>query len=460
MARDPKTTEARRHALTRRDLLRTSAAAAALYGGHAVAGPGMFLAPQKRDRGPQKGQLVVIYLRGGADFLNMVVPRGDGDYLAVRPTIGLKDEDGLLELDRDWGLSPTLGALKPLWDEGHLAPIVNVGSPHPTRSHFDAQDFMEFAAPGDRTQRNGWVNRYLTASTVAETGPDHYRAVAMQRLLPRSLRGDFPVLAMSPEFGGRADTAALDAFERFYGQGDGVDAEADPMTDPAEGMEMGDAGARDHAEVFDSGAVTIETMRRFQELLAGADADTASRHGYPSGGGGRRRSGGSSGGFAGGLLRIGQLFEAGAGLEIAGLDYNGWDHHTNQGGLDGTHARMSRDLADSLAAFCRHLGPRLETTTIVVMTEFGRTVAENGNRGTDHGHGGGMLLIGGGVRGGEVHGDWEGLAEADLYQGRDQHVTTDFRDVMAEVLRERMAFEVPKDFFGDHRVKKLKLYGK
>ena len=432
--------------LTRRTLLQTSAAAAALYGGHAVAGPGMFLAPGRKDD-DARGSLVVIYLRGGADFLNMVVPHRDKAYREARPTIALTEEDGLIELDRDWALNPAMAALKPLWDEGHLAPVVNVGSPHPTRSHFDAQDFMEFAAPGDRTQRNGWVNRYLTATTADE--PDHYRAVAMQRLLPRSLRGAFPVLAMASDFGSREDNAALDAFAKFYGKGGGTGAEADPM-EGGEGEDMeGDAmGDRGEEEVFESGAVTIETMRRFQEHLAGADRGTAERHGYPKGG------------FASGLLRIGQLFDAESGLEVAGLDYNGWDHHTGQGGAGGRHTQMTRDLCNSLGAFCRHLGPKLETTTIVVMTEFGRTVRENGNNGTDHGHGGGMLVIGGGVKGGEVHGDWRGLGEDDLYQGRDLKVTTDFRDVMAEVLTERMAFDLPKDFFGEYRPKRVKLYGR
>lgn len=425
-----------RNALTRRSFLQGAAALGALAQGHAFAAPGLFAAPRILGGDPVSGSLVVVYLRGGADFLNMIVPHRDKRYLAVRPTIGLTSEDGLIELDRAWSLHPAMAPLKPLWDRGHLAPIVSAGSPHATRSHFDAQDFMEFAAPGDRTQRNGWVNRYLTATTPEETEPDHYRAVAMQRLLPRSLRGDFPVLAMSPDFGGREDTDALDAFAKFYGT-DETPADPQDMDDQMKPR------AEDGEEVFSSGAVTIETMRRFQKILAASGEE---QRGYPKTGFGR------------GLERIGQLFDSDAGLEVAGLDYNGWDHHTGQGGTDGNQAKMLGDLCKSLAAFCGHLGDRLDTTTIVVMTEFGRTVRENGNNGTDHGHGGGMLLIGGGVRGGEVHGEWQGLEDDDLYQGRDLRVTTDFRDVMGEVLRERLGFKLPKDFFGKHRAKKLKLY--
>ena len=374
--------------------------------------------------GPESsGGLVVIYLRGGADFLNMIVPLGDKDYEAARPTLKLGGDDGVLELNKKWGLHPSMSSFKELWDSGNLLPIVCAGSPHRTRSHFDAQDFMEFAAPGNRTQRQGWLNRYLAATTEGE--PDSFRSIAIQGLLPRSLRGEFPVLAMPSNFGGRKDTDTLDAFEKFYGAG---------------GMgERPDEGD----DILASGTVTIETLRRFQEILT---QKTTGDFGYPKSN------------FATALQRISQLFEAGAGLQIAGLDYNGWDTHTGQGAADGSQARMLANLTGSLAAFCRQLGPRLKTTTIMIMTEFGRTVHENGNNGTDHGHGSGMFLLGGGLEGGRVHGEWRGLDSGSLYQGRDLPVTTDFRDVFAEVLRERLDFKLPKGFFDDYSPHKIGLF--
>jgi uncharacterized protein (DUF1501 family) len=403
---------------TRREFLRDGAAISLAMQAQALAAPAKTLFREKE----HPPTLVAIYLRGGADFLNMVIPHTDPTYPLVRPGIGIGESDGAIEIDKRWSLHPALAPLEPLFAEKLLLPILNVGSPHTTRSHFDAQDFMEFAAPGNRTVRTGWLNRYLSAT--AGDGPLGFRALAIQSLLPRSLRGGYPVLAVPSGIDGKRTAEALDRFEKFYGDGMG-------------------SGSEDGNPIAASGQVTIETLRRFREIVGGADGK---EHGYPNTSFGR------------GLHRIAQVIEAGEGLEVAGIDYNGWDHHANQGGVSGNQARMLADLAASLAAFYRQLKAIRDHVAVLVMTEFGRTVAENGSNGTDHGHGGGMFLLGGGVKGGEIHGEWTGLKPADLYQGRDLPVTTDFRDVFSAVLRELFDFKTPRGFFPDYKPRKLKLF--
>lgn len=392
---------------------------------------------------PQDGgkpALVVIFMRGAADALNMIVPVGDPDYEAARPTLAMAQADGLLELDKTFSMHPALGALMPQWEAGNLAPIVNAGSPHRTRSHFDAQDWMEFGAPGDRTLREGWLNRYLEVTKPKKgTEASEFRALGMQELLPRSLRGKYPVLAVPTSLGRRKTDKTLDRFEQFYG-------DADPM------MEGGMGGRRedDAAGVVESGRITIETLRRFGEIVKagekkrGDKPTTVSGSTYPDSKFGQR------------MKQIALVLRADEGLEVAGIDYGGWDDHTREGSIEGNMANRMTDFARSLGAFCQDLGPRMQNTTVLVMTEFGRTVRENGNNGTDHGHGGCMFVIGGGVKGGKVHGDWTGLKENDLYQGRDLAVTTDFRDVYHAVLANTLGFEAPKEFFPGYKVNKLK----
>lgn len=411
---------------TRRNFLKTAAAAGLV----STVNPfeRALLAMGSKPKGPRS--VVCIYLRGGADWLNMIVPRDDDEYREVRPTLAMEDEDGLVPLDRDWGLHPAFRSLEPYWKEKQLAPIVAVGSPHTTRSHFDAQDFMEFAAPGNRTVRSGWLNRYLAESQDEDAS--EFRAMAMQELLPRSLRGDFPVLAVPSGMDRKKGAQTLNRFEEFYGDG--------PVAGEMPAGEMGEMERpEDGAGIVESGRVTIETLRRYQEILAKGKSEVK----YPNGRFGQR------------LSAMAKVLKAGEGLEVAGLDYGGWDDHANQGGAEGRHATRLQDLSNSLAAFCRDLGPQLETTTIIVMTEFGRTVRENGNRGTDHGHGGGMFVLGGGVKGGKVYGDWQGLKAPQLYEGRDLHVTTDFRDVFHTVLDGTFDFKPPKGFFPDYKSKKI-----
>ena len=376
---------------------------------------------------PSTGAVVVIYLRGGADWLNMVVPWKDPVYQQSRPTLGLNLEHGLVPLDSHFALHPALSPLKKLWDSKQFAPVLCTGSPHGTRSHFDAQDFMERGAPGLRNITSGWLNRYLQASPAKETSD--FRALAMQELLPRSLRGDFPALAVPTKMDRRKGRKTLDTFERFYGGGDG---------------DGGMMGTDNDENVVRSGQMTISTLRSFQDIVAAAKSGDTVK--YPDSKFGSR------------MKTLAIVIKAQCGLEVGALDYTGWDHHINQGGTDGKQNLMLADYAASMSAFCADLGPLLDSTTIVTMTEFGRTVRENGNNGTDHGRASGMFLIGGGVNGGRIHGDWLGLTPGVLADGRDLPVTTDFRDVMAACLRSSFNFKLPKDFFPGYKPGKVKLF--
>jgi uncharacterized protein (DUF1501 family) len=383
----------------------------------------------------------------------MLLPWKDPDFVTGRQTLHLTEADGLVPLDDQFALHPGLAPLKAAWDAKLLAPIVCAGSPHPTRSHFDAQDWMEYAAPGDRSVRDGWMNRFLAAT--GRSGASEFRALGMQDLLPRSLRGQYKVLAVPTNLDRKRGGQTLDRFEDFYGDGSDL-------------MEGGEdmMGERDDDEtgVVESGRMTIDTLRRFQEIVgdgnAAARQDPRDRRrardeaetvavspdAYPDSQFGRR------------LGILSKVIRADAGLEVAGLDYGGWDDHTNAGGASGKMAGRMKDLAQSLHAFITELGGRMATTTILLVTEFGRTVRENGNNGTDHGHGGVMWVIGGGVKGGQVHGKWDGLAPKALYQGRDLTVSTDFRDVYASVLENSFGFEPGKDFFPGHKLTRLKLH--
>jgi uncharacterized protein (DUF1501 family) len=387
--------------------------------------------------------LVVIFLRGAADVLNMIIPYGDADYEAKRPTLASNLADGLLKLDDTFAMHPALAPLEREWAAKMFAPIVCTGSPHTTRSHFDAQDWMEFAAPGNRSVREGWVNRYLAASETPDAS--EFRALGLQQLLPRSLRGQYPVLAVPSNSGKRRAGKTLDRFEDFYGDGTMLEG-GDSMMGPRED---------DAAGVVNSGRVTIETLRRFQQIVAegertarirekSAGTTTVSGTSYPDSR------------FGKALRTLSVVLKAQEGVEVAGIDFGGWDDHAQEGGIEGRMADRMSDLARGLSTFAGDLGPLMEKTTVVVMSEFGRTVRENGNNGTDHGHGTTMLVLGGGVKGGKVHGDWRGLADDALYQGRDLAVTTDFRDVLHSILGNGLGFEAPKGFFPDYKPTEVK----
>ncbi len=360
-----------------------------------------FLARAAAASDARRRVLVAIFQRGAVDGLNMVVPFAERDYYTSRPSIAISrpgSADGAIDLDGFFGLHPRLAPLKPLWDARQLAIVHACGSPDGTRSHFDAQDYMATATPGIKSTRDGWLNRYLHARE--HQGATPFRAVAVARQLPRSLQGEAPALAIGQidRFGIRAgDESAAASFEREYAE--------------AASALLRETGR----EAFDA----VRMLRR---------ADP-SRY-QPANGAEYPRSA-----FGEALRQIAQLIKADVGLEIAYAESGNWDHHANEGGATGTLANRLDELGCGLAALGRDLGTRMQDVVVMTMSEFGRAVAENGSRGTDHGHGNAMILFGGGVRGGRVHGRWPGLAREQRYEGRDLDVTTDFRSVFAEVVR-------------------------
>ena len=368
--------------------------------------------------GPRR-TLVVLFQRGAADALNVVVPFGDESYYRLRPNIAVPQPgraQGAIDLDGFFGLHPALAPLKPLYDRGMLAPVHAVGSTSATRSHFDAQDFMETGTPDVKGTRDGWLNRYLALKGTCEQGcatpaagalvdarghpvpGSPFRAVAMTAQTPRMLEGPAPTVAMS----------SLDDFT-IRAAGDDAERRLEAL------YTTGRADV-----VHGAGRETFEAVRA---LKAADPRRYAPEHGaeYPRSPFGQR------------LLQIAQLIKAGVGLEVAFADVGGWDTHVNQGGATGQLANRLDDFARSIAAFTADLGDRMQDVLVLTASEFGRTARQNGNGGTDHGHAGSMFVIGAGVRGGRVHGRWPGLAPEQLNEGRDLALTTDFRAVFAEV---------------------------
>lgn len=440
--------------MERRDFLTsTGAGVAALAASQALPS----LAQNSPNLGLIRNPVIIqIFLRGGQDQLNTIIPYRDKTYRSIRPTIQIPEVDSI-PLDNQWAFHPALEPLKAWYDKGRVAAVVNSGSPNGTRSHFDAQDFMEYAAPGNRSIHDGWLNRYLKA-TANPRGEDPYkiRSLAMQERLPRSMRGSYPAVAVPPNL--REMDEVLDVFEKFYGEGQ---PDKMPFTLKGLGKKSGPgavkklkglAGVAADSNVADdpvmaSGKYTITYLRRLKQLLYPKQETTygSSREIGIGGDGVAQEYPG--GWFSSRMQALARVIKADAGLAVGATDIGGWDHHIGLGGLDGTLNRMLTFFAASLAAFMEDLGPHLDRTLIVVSTEFGRVCAENGNDGSDHGHGGLTWLMGGRVRGGRVYGRWSGLEPSELYQKRDLPVTTDFRQIYADVLREHMGFDPPEGFF-------------
>lgn len=399
--------------------------------------------PQRTENNPV---LVVIYLRGGQDQLNTIIPYNDSSYYEIRPTIALPAEK-VIKLDDQWGFHPALAPLKPFYDQKRVAVVINSGSTDSTRSHFDAQDNMEYAAAGNRSTRGGWLNRYLAAKEASEAEEKssvpqpEFRALAMQELLPRSLRGSYPVVAVPPNLDQLQ--GVVDLFEGFYA---GDDSPPMPATADRTGETKGGIEAD---PVMASGKETIATLRRLRQLLQDEYRVSGSLFDQRAGRKAVQEYPGDH--FARRMQEMAKVIKAGVGLEVAATDINGWDHHIRMGSDNGALNQMLTFLAQGLAAFMNDLGPHLDRTLILVCTEFGRVCKENGNYGADHGHGGAMWLLGGRVQGGKIYGDWKGLDSGALYEKRDLPVTTDFRAIFAEVLQRHMLFEVPPTFFPSFR---------
>ena len=362
--------------------------------------------------------LICLFQRGAADALNVVVPHGDPFYYSLRPSIAIAAParsaggEGALDLDGFFGLHPALAPLVPLYQRGMLAPIHAVGSPSSTRSHFDAQDFMETATPDDKSTRDGWLNRLLAATNQEASAR---LAAAADHARPAALRG-IALAAQPPRaLDGAAPTTALRSLDELRVRAGGADAAQLEALYQTMGTDL----------VHGDGSDAREATRILRTLDPATYAPSNGAT-YPLSDFGRR------------LEQIAQLVKADVGMEIAFADIGGWDTHVNQGGATGQLAGRLDDFARSIAALVTDLGERMSDVVILTMSEFGRMARENGNRGTDHGHAGAMFAVGGSVRGGRVYGRWPGLGPDKLYEGRDLALTTDFRSVFAEISQRHM----------------------
>jgi uncharacterized protein (DUF1501 family) len=376
-------------------------------GALAVAGtaaiPSFLVRSVLAEAAPAPGRrLVVIFQRGAADGLNVVVPYREKNYYAMRPGIAIPHNQ-VLDLDGSFGLHPSLAAFKPLYEQGHLAIVHAAGSPDMSRSHFDAQDFMESGTPGVQSTDDGWLNRVLQEEDLRHRQQHTaFRALALGSQVPRTLAGKVPAIALSSvnsfAVGGRGPVAspAANAFQAMYGQ-------------------SGD-------QIFHAtGEETFEAVKMLHEANP-AQYKPAPGIEYPNNE------------FGNNMKQIAQLLKSNLGIEAAFTDVGGWDTHQNQGGVNGQLSDRLREFSSAIAAFWRDMGDDAENMTVVTMSEFGRTARENGTGGTDHGHANAMFVLGGNVKGGKVYGRWPGLSNEQLNEGRDLAVTTDFRQVLGEAV--------------------------
>jgi len=358
--------------------------------------------------------LIAIFQRGAMDGLSAVIPYAEQEYYNLRSSIAIPrpgaggaqpNQAPAIDLDGFFALHPALSPLKPIYDSGQLAVIHASGSNDNTRSHFDAQDYMESATPGVKSTADGWLNRYLQANGDAKDSP--FRGVAMGPNMPRVMQGKASAIAMNNinDFtiragGGEMGQAVQGGFEAMYAQ---------TVNDALRG----------------AGKETFEAMKLLKRVNP-TQYQPAPGVSYPRGAYGDR------------LRQIAQLIKSDIGLEIAFTDVGGWDTHANQGSSQGQLALRLTELAQGLSALYSDLKDRADDVVILTMTEFGRTARENGNRGTDHGHASVMFALGGPIKGGKVYGKWPGLKSHQLYESRDLAITTDFRDVFAELAKNHL----------------------
>jgi uncharacterized protein (DUF1501 family) len=355
---------------------------------------------------PNGKKMVVLFQRGAADGLNIVVPFAEPNYYRIRPTIAIPapkqgGAEAAIDLDGFFGLHPSLRPLAPLFQKQQLAIVHAAGSPDTTRSHFDAQDYMESGTPGVKATDDGWLNRALQCTP--ESGASPFRAVAMGPNLPLTMRGSAPAIALP-------DVKQFKVFSQS------------PMIEG--GFEALYADTVDQA-LRGTGTETFEAI----DMLRKADPSKFQPENgadYP-----KSRVGQT-------MQQVAQLHKANIGLEVTFVDTGGWDNHVNEGGVQGQLSNLLRDLGQSLAAFSQDMGDQMQDIVVVTMSEFGRTAHENGNRGTDHGHANCMFVMGGAVKGGRVYGKWPGLGPEQLNEGRDLTLTTDFRSVLGEIISQHL----------------------
>jgi uncharacterized protein (DUF1501 family) len=387
------------------------------------------LLASEQKAGSRRKILIAIFQRGAVDGLNMIVPFGESSYYDLRPSIAIPKPNGstqeaAINLDGFFGLHPSMSSLKPLWDSKRLAIVHASGSPDNTRSHFDAQDYMESATPGVKSTSDGWLNRYLQSKRDEQQSP--FRAISMTQQKPRAMQGRAPVVAMSniSSFAiraGRSSASVQGGFEAIY--------------------------SRDKNELLaETGRETFEAINYLKQANP-AQYKPENGAQYP------QAPLGTS------LLQIAQLIKAGVGLEIAFTDVGGWDTHKDQGNARGQLANRLQEFSFAIAAFHQDLGQRMDDVVVLTMSEFGRTAWENGNRGTDHGHANAMLVLGNNVRGGQVYGKWPGLKNDQLNEGRDLALTTDFRDVFGEVAARHLGTPNLKSVFPGYSISESKFKG-
>jgi uncharacterized protein (DUF1501 family) len=368
---------------------------------------------------PRKKILVAIFQRGAADGLNIVVPHGEPAFYRLRPSIaiprpGAGKTDAAIDLDGLFGLHPALEPLKGLFAEQRLALVHAAGSPDPTRSHFDAQDYMESGTPGRKATGDGWMNRAMPKEGGKSSS---VRAVSLGPTLARTMAGRNPAIALQSIGTFRVqDRAAAQQFESLYG------------------------GAKD-PNLRAAGRETFEAVAMLQAIQ---------RQPYSPEGGAAY----PAGPFGQSMQQIAQLIKSGVGVEMAFADIRNWDHHVNE---PVQLTNRLTELGKGLAAFWCDMGDRMADIAVVTMSEFGRTAAENGNRGTDHGHANCMFVMGGSVKGGKVYGRWPGLEREQLYEGRDLALTTDFRDVLGELVSAHMGNGSLESVFPGYRARFLGL---
>jgi uncharacterized protein (DUF1501 family) len=400
-----------------------------------------YLLAETPTRRARRKTLVTIFQRGAVDGLNMVVPFGESGYYRLRRSIAVPPPTqstgpaGAIDLDGFFGLHPSLQPLQEIWTRKELAIVHAVGSPHPTRSHFDAQDFMESGTPGVKETRDGWLNRVLQETRCNECSAAHaadhaigqsalaqspFRGIALTKALPRSLQGPASTLA-TPDLTrfGVSDASLESAFAKVY---------ASPQADI----------------VATAGNEAFEAAASLKKLLVNVQPRAGVQY---------------IGELGNSLRQIAQLIKADVGLEVAFTDVGGWDTHSNQGGSNGTLATRLNELGRGIRAFYDDLGDLAEDVVVMTMSEFGRTVAENGSGGTDHGHANCMMILGGSVAGGKIYGKWPGLEPEQLFEKRDLAITTDFRDVFAEVASKHLGTGRLERVFPDYTVDPARFRG-
>jgi len=374
------------------------------------------------DTAPRGDTLVVVFLRGAADVLNMVVPHSEDAYYQLRPSLGIarpddsktKKEERAVDLDGFFGLHPNMGPLLEAWQSEQLAIIHACGAPDESRSHFKAMELMERGVDDERGPASGWIGRHLATLNTGNSSP--LRAVGMGTRPQRSLSGSVPV-------------SALRSITDFHLGGDLRALQQ--MRAALETVYAGDILGQDTLSIMD----TLQKLdvQNYQSPITN----------YPD----------SEFGLA--LKQTAMLIKAEVGLEVSAIDLGGWDTHFAQGSSTGIMPNLMKDLAEGLAAFHADMADHQHQLTTVTMSEFGRRASENGSLGTDHGHGSMMMVLGGNVNGGKVHGQWPGLAEGQLIGPGDLAVTTDYRDVLSEILTKRLNNPATNEIFPDYQPKML-----